>query len=150
MQLDLTYLPAEDRMRLSLRGSVDLLLTRKILLGWVSAWLLKLEQIDLPDVGIALGERDIGQEHALSLEFDAPQAMHQTPSPSSTVHLLQEVTLTVHPLGTHLILRGQGLETNFALTRKESHLLLEMLGQKARAARWLEAIDWPTWLATAG
>ena len=43
-------------------------------------------------------------------------------------------------------MRGQGLEIEMSFTRKESHLVLEMLAQKAREAKWLEAVELPDWL----
>ena len=72
MKIDLSYLPAEDRMQLSLAEQSGWLITRSLLIKLVNAWIDKLQKIDLPDVGFSLGNRDIGQEHALSLEFDGP------------------------------------------------------------------------------
>ena len=69
MELDLSYLPQEDRMRLSLRGQADWLVTRSLLLRLLPVWVEKLESIALPAVGIPLGPRNLKQEHALSLEF---------------------------------------------------------------------------------
>ncbi len=39
-------------------------------------------------------------------------------------------------------MRGAGAETNLVLTRKESHLVLEMLAKKAREAQWLSEAVW--------
>lgn len=146
MELDLTYLTQEDRMRLSLRGQADWLITRSLLLKLVSAWVTKLQSTDLPTVGIPLGPRDLGQEHALSLEFDGPQITNYKPTQPSTDTLLFEIKLTVDALGAKLNLLGQGRESLLTLTRKESHTLLEMLAQKARAIGWLDAVQLPTWL----
>ena len=147
MKIDFAYVTTEDRMRLSLQGQSDWYMTRSLLLKLVSAWIDKLNEVDLPSVGIPLGLRDIGQEHALSLEFDAPTSTHQLQSPAVDAKLLQEVTLTVDALGAKLVLRGQGLQTKISLTRKESHMLLEMFAQKAKAVGWTDAITWPKWLA---
>jgi len=131
-------------MRFSVRGKVEWLITRCMLINLVSTWLRKLEQIDLPDVGIALGQRDVAQEHALSLEFDGPKNQTQALHPSALAsRLLYEVTLTVDAFGTQLHLSGQGQGNTMRLTRKESHALLEMLTTKARAAKWTDAVDWP-------
>ena len=148
MKIDLTYLAVEDRMRLSLRGHSGWLITRSLLIKLVAAWLAKLKSVDLPPVGFSLGERDIGQEHALSLEFDTPTTSQQIPEPEAKVRLLQEVILTVEAIGVKLIMRGEGVETSFSLTRKESHLVLEMLASKARTAKWLDEVQWPSWLGT--
>ena len=51
-------------------------------------------------------------------------------------------------VGAKLVLRGDGVETNLVLTRKESHLVLEMLANKARAVGWLNEVDWPSWLGS--
>jgi hypothetical protein len=148
MKIDLTYLATEDRMCLSFRGQGGWLITRSLLLKLVAAWVEKLENINLPAVGFSLGERDIGQEHALSLEFDAPTTSQQRPEPEAQARLLQEVTLSVDAIGAKLVLRGDGVETNLTLTRKESHLVLEMLASKARAVKWLDEVSWPYWLGS--
>jgi hypothetical protein len=106
----------------------------------------KLQDIDLPNVGFPLGQRDISQEHALSLEFDAPKLTTSPLEHAAQMLLLQEVTLTVDELGMNLAMRGQGLEMEMSFTRKESHIVLEMLAQKAREAGWLEAVELPVWL----
>jgi hypothetical protein len=146
MELDLTYLAPEDRMRLSLRGQADWLLTRSLLLKLLPAWVEKLQSIDLPSVGVPLGPRDLGQEHALSLEFDGPQSTNFQPAKASNDTLLIEIKLTVDALGAKLHLIGQGRESMLTLTRKESHTLLEMLAQKARAVGWLDSVQLPHWL----
>ena len=135
-------------MCLSLRGQGGWLITRSLLLKLVAAWIEKLQSIDLPQVGFSLGDRDISQEHALSLEFDAPTKSEQEPPLEMKINLLQEVTLSVASIGVLLVMRGGGLETRLSLTRKESHLLLEMLASKARAAKWLDEVQWPSWLAS--
>ena len=146
MHLDLTYLPLEDRMRFSVRGKAEWLITRSLLVRLVVVWVQKLQDIDLPSVGFPLGQRDISQEHALSLEFDAPKLITNNFEPAAQMLLLQEVTLSVDELGVKLAMRGQGLEIEMSFTRKESHLVLEMLAQKAREAKWLEAVELPDWL----
>jgi hypothetical protein len=146
MELDLTYLAPEDRMRLSLRGQADWLVTRSLLLKLLPAWVLKLQSIDLPSVGIPLGPRDLGKEHALSLEFDGPQTTNYKPTQASTDTLLFEIKLKVDALGAKLHLIGRGQQSQLSLTRKESHTLLEMLAQKARAVGWLDAVQLPPWL----
>jgi len=146
MHLDLTYLAKEDRMRFSVRGKAEWLITRSLLVRLVVVWVQKLQDIDLPNVGFPLGQRDISQEHALSLEFDAPKLTTSPLEHAAQMLLLQEVTLTVDELGMNLAMRGQGLEMEMSFTRKESHIVLEMLAQKAREAGWLEAVELPVWL----
>ena len=51
-------------------------------------------------------------------------------------------------VGAKLVLRGEGIETNLTLTRKESHLVLEMFAKKARAVGWLNEVIWPDWLGS--
>lgn len=148
MKIDLTYLAAEDRLCLTFRGQGGWLITRSLLLKLVPAWIEKLQTVNLPTVGFSLGERDLGQEHALSLEFDAPTTSQQKPEPETNARLLQEVTLSVDAVGAKLVLRGDGVETNLTLTRKESHLVLEMLASKARAVNWLDGVVWPEWLGS--
>lgn len=146
MQIDLTYLRTEDRLLLSLRGKIDWLLTRSMLIRLVDAWIDKLRSTDLPDIGIPLGQRDIATEHALSLEFDAPQRTDLEPAPTSKALLVKEVTLMVDAMGTRIMVKGMAQHMTLRLTRKESHMVLEMLSQKAHAARWLEPVQWPNWL----
>ena len=146
MELDLTYLKQEDRMRLSLRGQSDWLVTRSLLLKLLPDWVEKLQSIDLPSVGIPLGPRDLGQEHALSLEFDGPKSTNFQLAQTCDDTLLIEIKLTVDALGAKLHLIGQGRESQLAVTRKESHTLLEMLAQKARVVGWLDTEQLPHWL----
>ena len=148
MELDLSYLAQEDRMRLSLRGQADWLVTRSLLLRLLPVWVEKLESIALPAVGIPLGPRNLKQEHALSLEFDGPQTTSLAPTQPYTDVLLIEINLTIDELGASLHLRGQGRETTFALTRRESHTFLEMLAKKARTVGWLDTVQLPDWLGT--
>ena len=149
MKIDLSYVHEQDRLRLSLQGNAHWLITRSLLLKLVPAWLEKLHSVDLPNVGFPLGDRDIGQEHALSLEFDGPTASRQKSLPKLNARLVHEITLTVEPTGVRLVMRGEGAETNLTLTRKESHLVLEMLAKKAREAQWLSEVAWPSWLGAA-
>ena len=146
MELDLTYLKLEDRMRLSLRGQADWLVTRNLLLKLLPVWVEKLQSIDLPSVGIPLGPRDLGQEHALSLEFDGPKSTNFQQAQTCDDTLLIEIKLTVDALGAKLHLIGQGRESQLAVTRKESHTLLDMLAQKARSVGWLDTAQLPHWL----
>jgi len=146
MELDLAYLPQEDRMRLSLRGQINWLVTRSLLLKLLPAWVEKLQSIDLPSVGIPLGARNLGQEHALSLEFDGPKSSNFQQAQTGADTLLIEIKLTVDALGATLHLIGQGKESQLALTRKESHTLLEMLAQKAKVVGWLDTAQLPHWL----
>ena len=149
MKIDLSYLPEEDRLCLSLQGQGGWLITRSLLINLVNAWIDKLQKVNLPDVGFSLGNRDIGQEHALSLEFDGPTTTHKKPAIQVTSRLLQEVTLTVDSVGAKLVFRGDGVEANLTLTRKESHLVLEMLANKAKAVNWLGKVVLPSWLGSA-
>jgi hypothetical protein len=150
MKIDLSYLPTEDRMQLSLEEQSGWLITRSLLIKLVDAWVDKLQKIDLPDVGFSLGNRDIGQEHALSLEFDGPTTSQKKTEIQIKSKLLQEVNLTVDAVGAKLVLRGEGIETKLTLTRKESHLVLEMFAKKARAVGWLNEVVWPEWLGNIG
>jgi len=149
MQIDLSYIPQQDRLRMRLQGQADWLITRSLLLKLVPAWLEKLHSVDLPNVRFSLGDRNIGQEHALSLEFDGPTTSQQNPPQEINTRLVHEITLTVEPTGVKLVMRGEGAETNLVLTRKESHLVLEMLAKKAREAQWLSEVVWPSWLGVA-
>jgi hypothetical protein len=130
-------------------GQSGWLITRSLLIKLVNAWIDKLQKVELPDVGFSLGDRDIGQEHALSLEFDGPTTTQKKSETQVNSRLLQEVTLTVDSVGAKLVLKGDGVETNLTLTRKESHLVLEMLANKARAVSWLDEVQWPSWLGLA-
>ena len=148
MKIDLSYLPEEDRLCISLQEQVGWLITRSLLIKLVHAWVDKLQQVDLPEVGFSLGNRDIGQEHALSLEFDGPTTTPKKLVAQVKSRLLKEITLTVDSIGAKLVFRCEGVETNLSLTRKESHLVLEMLANKARAVNWLGEVTWPSWLGT--
>ena len=153
LQLDLTYLPVEDRLLLALRigqEQADWWLTRRMVSAFVLALADKLESVALPSVSLAnlrSAERNLGQEHALSLEFDGPQPKATVSTPHKAALLLQEVTLTVTELDCTLVLKAPPQATQMVLTRKETHALLEMLASKARQAGWLQAAQWPEWLS---
>lgn len=146
MKIDLSYVPEQDRLRLSLQSQADWLITRSLLLKLVPAWIEKLKSVELPNVGFSLGDRDISQEHSLSLEFDGPTTSQQKIEQDPKARLVNEITLTVEPTGVKLTMSGEGTQTNLSLTRKESHLVLEMLAKKAREAQWLNEVVWPSWL----
>jgi hypothetical protein len=148
MKIDLSYLPAEDRMLLSVGEQCGWLITRSLLIRLVNAWIDKLKRVELPDIGFSLEARDIGKEHALSLEFDAPTTTQKKIDTKVKNRLVLEATLTVDSVGAKLILRGGDVETNLTLTRKESHLVLEMLANKARIVGWLKEVVWPNWLGS--
>ena len=149
MQLDLSYLVEEDRMRFSLRGQSDWLITRRMLIRLISAWVQKLQEVDLLDVGFSLGKRDVGMEHELSLEFDAPQATNYKPEVVAEGVLLQEITMIVDETSTQVVLKGEGKQSTLNLTRKESHMVLELLASKARSVQWVDESMWPKWLGHA-
>jgi len=156
MNLDLVYLPEQDRMRFSVREQADWLITRSLLLQLLGAWLQKLGAIDLPAVNVPLGQRDIALEHALSMEFDGPHQAAQTSPVAPSSQLLHEVSITVDAAGTQLVLKGEvqvegkgkaeRVVTSLQLTRMQSHMVLEMLAKKSRAAQWLAAYTLPEWL----
>jgi hypothetical protein len=133
---------------LSLGEQCGWLITRSLLIRLVNAWIDKLKRVELPDIGFSLGARDIGKEHALSLEFDAPTTTQKKIDTKVKNRLVLEATLTVDSVGAKLILRGGDVETNLTLTRKESHLVLEMLANKARIVGWLKEVVWPNWLGS--
>jgi hypothetical protein len=148
MKIYISYLPAEDRLLFSTGHPISWLITRSLLIKLVNAMIDKLQKVELPDVGFSLGGRDIGQEHALSLEFDRPTTTQKKPDTQVKSRMLEEVTLTVDSVSANLVLRCKGFETNLTLTRKESHLVLEMLVNKARAVNWLSEVMWPNWLGS--
>jgi hypothetical protein len=123
MKLDLNYISTEDRMSLSAKGQGGWLIIRSLLLKLVAIWIEKLQRIDLPPVGFFLVDIAIGQEHALSLEFDAPTTCHLKQEPEAQTRQVKEVTLSEDAVGAKLIIRGGGTKTNLTLTRKESHLV---------------------------
>lgn len=135
-------------MLLSVRGKAEWLVSRRLLIRVVSALIQKLELVDLPDVGFPL-DRDIGLEHALSLEVDGPAETDLPPDAVLDVPLLSEVTLTVRDVGVRMVLKGGGQALGLTLTRKEAHVVLEMLARKAKRAGWLNPVMWPDWLAAA-
>jgi len=133
-------------MRFSVRSQADWLITRSLLLKLLDAWLQKLQTIDLPAVNVPLGQRDIALEHALSLEFDGPHTTQQGTLVTPEAKLLEEVSITVDKVGTQMVMRGAGVMTTLSLTRMQSHMVIEMLAQKARVVGWLDTVQLPHWL----
>ena len=54
MKIDLSYVPEQDRLRLSLQNNAHWLITRSLLLKLVPVWLEKLHSVDLPNVGYSM------------------------------------------------------------------------------------------------
>lgn len=156
LSIDVTYVPRQDRLRLTVRTQAEAWhwwLTRKMALRWIEGWVGKLESVPLPEVSVPnmprldLAERDLAQEHALSLEFDSPRPNPQAPKTDDDAPmLLDQLTLTVAALGckVELVAGDQSMALNF--TRKDAHCFLEALSLKARHAGWLKVPALPQWL----
>lgn len=127
-------------------------LTRRVSLALLKAWVNKLEQVPLPHVAAPWmpprADRQLAQEHALSLEFDAPRS-EVKPKPSGNGGFLATVAqLTVSPTESQLVLKGQASQVSVLLTRRESHAFVEALALQARQAQWLTTCALPPWLGT--
>ena len=158
MKMDVTYHPNEDRIRLCLRTdqqSIDWWLTRRITLRLLQALLQQLERVPLPTLNQPWlprpAEREMAQEHAMSLEFDALVADDpgRSTQPAQTGLLVDTATLNVSPTETRLELAAGKNNAKLNLTRMESHALVEALALMARKGQWLTGIDLPPWLGQA-
>lgn len=158
MKMDVTYHPAQDRLRLCLRNdqqSTDWWLTRRLTLRLLQALLQQLERVPLPTLNQPWlprpAEREMAQEHAMSLEFDALVADDpgRSSQPSQTGLLVDTASITVSPTETRLELVAGKNSAKLNLTRMESHALVEALALMARKGQWLTGIDLPTWLGQA-
>ena len=152
LHLDLAYLAEEDRVLLTLYKEnirLDWWLTRRMAVALVSAWIEKLELIGFPQIEIAQfqnPERNLPQEHELSLEFDGPKSKKLNSKSTQNTELIKEVTISVSQVECALLIKAENRSTQLNLTRKESHALLEMISSKARHAGWIEIPNWPNWL----
>ena len=155
MKMDVTYHPAQDRIRLCLRfdaQSTDWWLTRRITLRLLQALLQQLERVPLPTLNQPWlphpAQREIAQEHAMSLEFDALVADDpgRSTQPGPTGLLVDTATLNVSPTETRLELAAGKNNAKLNLTRMESHALVEALALMARKGQWLTSIDLPPWI----
>ena len=158
MKMDVTYHPDQDRIRLCLRTdqqSIDWWLTRRITLRLLQALLQQLERVPLPTLNQPWlprpAEREMAQEHAMSLEFDALVADDpgRSTQPGQTGLLVDTTSLTVSPTETRLELAAGKNNATLNLTRMESHALVEALALMARKGQWLTSIDLPPWLGQA-
>lgn len=158
MKMDVTYHPDQDRIRLCLRTdqqSIDWWLTRRITLRLLQALLQQLERVPLPTLNQPWlprpAEREMAQEHAMSLEFDALVADDpgRSTQPGQTGLLVDTASLTVSPTDTRLELVAGKNNAKLNLTRMESHALVEALALMARKGQWLTSIDLPPWLGQA-
>ena len=158
MKMDVTYHPTEDRIRLCLRTEqqrTDWWLTRRITLRLLQALLQQLERVPLPTLNQPWlprpAEREMAQEHAMSLEFDALVADDpgRSTQPAQTGLLVDTATLNVSPTETRLELAAGKNNAKLSLTRMESHALVEALALMARKGQWLTGIDLPPWLGQA-
>jgi hypothetical protein len=154
MQIDLTYQSAQDRLCLSLRGAevrTHWWLTRRMTLGLLKGWLAKLDEVPLPSWEHApwqapSTQRDLAQEHALSLEFDGPALTPKMVLPTDGLHLVDTVNITVTPTECRLQLVAANENCQLVLTRKETHTLVEAMALQVRKAGWLQALTLPDWL----
>ena len=157
MKMDVTYHPDQDRIRLCLRTdqqSIDWWLTRRITLRLLQALLQQLERVPLPTLNqpwLPPAEREMAQEHAMSLEFDALVADDpgRSTQPGQAGLLVDTATLNVSPTETRLELAAGKNNAKLSLTRMESHALVEALALMARKGQWLTGIDLPPWLGQA-
>lgn len=156
MKMDLTYEPSQDRIRLCLRTGgqqADWWLTRRIALRLLTALLGQLEKVPLPVVDVPWHPkptaREIAQEHAMSLEFDAVSVDPAAPRASQTGLLVETISLTVGTVETRLELVAGKNNAKLNLTRMESHALAEALALMARKGEWLTGVDLPPWLGQA-
>lgn len=154
MKMDVTYHPDQDRIRLCLRTDqqrTDWWLTRRITLRLLQALLQQLERVPLPTINqpwLPPAEREMAQEHAMSLEFDALVADDpgRSTQPAQTGLLVDTATLNVSPTETRLELAAGKNNAKLNLTRMESHALVEALALMARKGQWLTSIDLPPWI----
>jgi hypothetical protein len=115
----------------------------------ISHWLQKMEQVGLPNLilpGVAKLQRNLSQEHELSLEFDGPSPNTSLTNEMGKASLTSEISLSVGELGCDLVFKSNQDNTQIKLTRKEAHAFLEMIAGKAKTAGWLNAPQWPDWL----
>ncbi len=154
MKMDVTYHPTQDRLRLCLRTEqqrTDWWLTRRLALRLLQALLSRLQQVPLPTLNQpwlpSPGTREIAQEHAMSLEFDALVVDDPGRAPPGQTGLLVETaSLTVSPTETRLELVAGKNNARLNLTRMESHALAEALALMARKGEWLTGLELPAWL----
>ena len=150
--IDVAYNAGEDRLRMSLRlgkDRTDWWLTRRLTTLMVTRCMQKMVEVGLPKLsvpGVAPIERDLSQEHALSLEFDGPASQSSDASPAQHTLLASELSLSVNELECVIVLKSDKAHSQLKLTRKEAHAFLEMLASKAKSAGWLESPHWPGWL----
>lgn len=145
MNFDLKYVPLEDRLVLSLRGHAAWLVTRNLLLKLIGVWLDALEKVELPSVPVPMGKRSLVGEHELSMELDRP-VQNNVSIPEVDVVLLEKVDIRVSAVTVTLVLYGGERGVTVNLTRRDAHLVLELLAGRARAAKWLDPVKWPDWL----
>jgi hypothetical protein len=152
LNIDVVFVPSEDRLRLSLRlgeERTDWWFTRRMVTELVSRWVQKMKEVGLPQIkvaGLASMQRDLSQEHAMSLEFDGPASSSSAPSPAQLTLLATEVNLSVSESECNIIFKNGKAHSQLKLTRKEAHAFLEMLANKAKSAGWLQSPLWPEWL----
>lgn len=153
MKMDLTYDPGQDRIRLCLRTGdeqVDWWLTRRIALRLLTALLGQLEKVPLPVVDVPWlpkpTSREIAQEHAMSLEFDAVSVDPAAPKARHNGLVVETISLTVTPAETRLDLSAGTSSTRVNLTRMDSHALVEALALMARKGEWLLGVKLPHWV----
>lgn len=163
MEVDLSYVSLEDRIRLCIRrqgDAEDWWLNRRLAFRWLQGWADQLAAVPLPGVPQAPwtpggGPQTTAEQHALLMEVDPPgvQTTAASPSPaagsSGRLRLLHSVSLTVSPTSCTVTLLAQEHRLALVRTRHEAHSLLEALVQAVKGSGWLDAVPLPDWLGRA-
>jgi hypothetical protein len=152
--IDLSYHSSEDRLNLRIRQKnkkMSWWLTRRLTVTLVQHWIKKLEEIGLPQVAISNMspiDRNLHQEHLLSLEFDGPKKKIYSSNQVEAIQaeLITEITLVISKIDCQFTVKHLENECKILLTRKEAHALLEMFALKSIEAGWLKLPKWPEWL----
>lgn len=161
MELDITYHPAEDRIRLLVHRPErpsEWWLTRRVALRLLQAWANKLEAVPLPPQPVtpwtpAGGPGTLAQQHALLMDAEAPRVERARPitaaAPADGTRLVHTVKLAVSQTGCQLSLVAPSNSVQLRLSRQQAHTLLEALAHAVHQGGWLEANGMPDWLGYA-
>ena len=164
VELDVAYHAPEDRIRLLIRRAdqpSEWWLTRRTTLRLLDGWVQRLESVPLPRITPAPEApwmpppvRELGQQHAVLMELDAPRARMEAcaslGSPARLGGLVSTVKLTVSASSCSLRLVAQAQQVDLTLTRKDAHALLEALACAVNRSGWLAGHVLPEWLGQGG
>ena len=150
--IDLNYDLYEDRLIFTFNiknNTLSFLLTRQMTIELILNLSERIVNTNLPKVnisGLDKIKRNLKIEHQLSLEDGGPTLKTSNILKKNELFLVNKIILTMKEYGSILKFESESKSIKINLTRKESHLFIEMLAIQIKKTSWLKIPILPDWL----